>query len=97
MLSTQQPTRVSPSNDKPIRVIIIEDLREVREGLTMLINGTHGFRCVSSHRTMEDALAGIVSEPPDVVLTDIVLQGLSGIDGTHARRALFSPVPTIAL
>jgi|SRR5262245_9425717 len=97
MLSTQQPTRVSPSNDKPIRVIIIEDLREVREGLTMLINGTHGFRCVSSHRTMEDALAGIGSEPPDVVLTDIGLPGMSGIEGTRVLRERFPNLPILAL
>ena len=44
--------------DRSIRVVIIEDLREVREGLTMLVNGTSGFQCAASYRTMEDALDG---------------------------------------
>ena len=41
----------------PIRVVIIEDVREVREGLKMLIDGTGGFQCAANFRTMEDALA----------------------------------------
>ena len=47
------------SPDVPIRVVIIEDLREVRDGLAMLINGTSGFHCAGSYRTMEDALEGM--------------------------------------
>jgi len=61
--------------DKPIRVSIIEDQREVREGLEALVNGTQGFRCAAGYRTMEDALARIGTELPDVVLTDIGLPG----------------------
>ena len=54
-------SRRGPDAETPkgsIDVVIIEDMREVREGLAALINGTPGFRCASSHRTMEDALAG---------------------------------------
>ena len=47
----------------PVRVVIIEDLLEVREGLAVLINGTNGFECTGRFRTMEDALAGIDGEP----------------------------------
>src|SRR5262245_64497544 len=42
-----------------IKVVVIEDIREVREGLTTLINGTPGFRCSGSYRTMEEALRAI--------------------------------------
>jgi DNA-binding NarL/FixJ family response regulator len=69
-----------------VRVAIIEDLREVREGLVALLNGTTGFRCVSSFRTMEDALAGIADSTPDVILTDIGLPGMNGIEGTRLLR-----------
>jgi hypothetical protein len=47
----------------PIRVVIIEDAREVREGLRMLIDGTGGFNA-ANFRTMEDALAGIGGPGP---------------------------------
>jgi DNA-binding NarL/FixJ family response regulator len=46
----------------------------------MVINGTEGFRCVGAYRTMEEALDRIKNEPPDVVLCDIGLPGMSGIE-----------------
>jgi DNA-binding NarL/FixJ family response regulator len=83
--------------DAPIRVVIIEDLREVREGLAMLINGTTGFHCESSYRTMEEALEGIAGTRPDVILTDIGLPGMNGIDGTRILRERLPDVPILAL
>jgi DNA-binding NarL/FixJ family response regulator len=80
-----------------VRVAIIEDLREVREGLTALIDRTQGFRCVGSYRTMEEALKGIRVPPPDVILTDIGLPGMNGIEGTAALRVRFPEVPVLAL
>ena len=80
-----------------IRVALIEDIREVREGLAALINGTHGFRCVGSYSTMEAALTGIGGQAPDVILTDIGLPGISGIRGTEILRERFPDVPILAL
>jgi DNA-binding NarL/FixJ family response regulator len=83
--------------DAPVRVVVIEDLREVREGLAMLIDGTNGFRCAASYRTMEDALKGIAGSRPDVILTDIGLPGMDGIEGTRILRERFPSVPILAL
>jgi DNA-binding NarL/FixJ family response regulator len=80
-----------------VRVALIEDLREVREGLTMLVNGTPGFSCAGSYRTMEDALAGLAVGKPDVILTDIGLPGMNGIDGTCILRERFPAIPILAL
>lgn len=92
-----QNGRDGRSPDVPVRVVVIEDLREVREGLTMLINGTSGFQCASSYRTMEDALKGIEGTRPDVILTDIGLPGMGGIEGTRLLRERFPEVPILAL
>lgn len=83
--------------DALVRVVIIEDLREVREGLTMLINGTNGFQCTGSYRTMEEALRGIAGSRPDVILTDIGLPGMDGIEGTRILRERLPQVPILAL
>jgi DNA-binding NarL/FixJ family response regulator len=83
--------------DRSIRVVIIEDLREVREGLTMLVHGTSGFQCVASYRTMEDALREIGTTMPDVILTDIGLPGMNGVEGTRILRERFPEVPILAL
>lgn len=83
--------------ERPIRVAIIEDQREVRDGLIALINGTRGFRCAAGYRTMEDALARIDSDLPDVILTDIGLPGMSGVEGIRILRERYAQVPVVAL
>jgi len=63
---------------QPIRVTIIEDHDDFREGLTHVLNFTDGFTCVDSFASVEDALGHIL--PTDVVLLDIHLPGRSGTD-----------------
>ena len=93
----QTQTQAADPKPAPLRVVLIEDQREVREGLTVLINGTPGFRCTGSHRSMEEALARIDGQPPDVILTDIGLPGMDGIEGTRILRGRFPDLPILAL
>jgi DNA-binding NarL/FixJ family response regulator len=88
MLENEQEQQVMESSPLPsiIKVAIIEDRREIRDGLGMLINGTDGFRCTGSFRSMEEALAKISFELPDVVLCDIGLPGMSGIEGMRILK-----------
>lgn len=69
------------TNEQTIRILIVEDQRNLREGLETLINFTPGFKCTGAFRTMEEALARVRRELPDVILTDIGLPGMSGIEG----------------
>ena len=78
-------------------IILIEDVHDVREGLATLINGTPGFRCTQSFRTMEDALAAYGIGLSDVILTDIGLPGMSGIEGIRMLRRRYPHVPIVAL
>ena len=98
MKDENQTHRASgPAPPPAIRVVIVEDQRELREGLVMLINGTPGFRCVGSFRTMEEALRGISREQPDLVLTDIGLPGMSGTEGIGILKGRYPELPMIAL
>lgn len=81
----------------PVRVVIIEDEREVRDSLTTLIGGSDGFQCAGSYRTMEEALKGIEGTRPSVILTDIGLPGMDGIEGTRILRERLPHVPIVAL
>jgi DNA-binding NarL/FixJ family response regulator len=74
------------SDSGVIRAAIVEDQRDIRDGLTMLINGTPGYRCTGVYRTMEDALVGITADSADVVLCDIGLPGMSGIEGIRILK-----------
>jgi DNA-binding NarL/FixJ family response regulator len=85
------------SSPLEIKVAIIEDMRDVREGLAMLINGTSGFRCVGRFRSMDEASMKIAGEMPDVVLTDIGLPGMDGIEGIKLLREQYPKMPFIAL
>jgi len=69
------------TQERTIRTAIIEDMRGIREGLTTLINFTDGFTCTGSYRSMEDAIPRIKSNVPDVLLSDIGLPGMDGIEG----------------
>jgi DNA-binding NarL/FixJ family response regulator len=69
-----------------LKIALVEDQREIREGLSSLIDSTQGYRCCGSFRTMEDALARIGRDLPDVVLIDIGLPGMSGIEGTRLLK-----------
>jgi len=70
----------------PISVAIIEDHREFRDYLTALISGTEGFECVGSFRSVEDALPKVNAHVPDVILLDIGLPGMNGIDGIRLMK-----------
>ncbi len=63
-----------------IKVAIVEDDAGVRESLTVVINGTTGFRCVGSFPNAELALKNIPRDWPDVALMDINLPHMSGIE-----------------
>ena len=69
-----------------IKVAIVEDQRDFRECLAILIDGTEGYQCTGSFRSMEEALEKIGSSLPDVVLVDIGLPGMSGVEGIRILK-----------
>jgi DNA-binding NarL/FixJ family response regulator len=63
-----------------ITVSIVDDEKELRQSITTFVNGSLGFRCISAYGTGEAALKGLPEDKPDVVLMDINLGGMSGIE-----------------
>jgi DNA-binding NarL/FixJ family response regulator len=88
---------MNAENEPTIRVAIVEDRRDIREGLSLIINGTPGFRCSGSYRTMEEALERIGSDLPDIVLNDIGLPGMSGIDGIRILKERYPSLLVLML
>jgi len=80
-----------------IRVVLIEDHRGTREGLAQLISGSPGFIVSGRYSAGEEALKHIVQDQPDVVLTDIGLPGISGIEVAERVRELLPRVPILVL
>lgn len=80
-----------------LKVAIIEDQPRIREGLRSLIDGTAGYACGGSFGSMEEAFAQIARAVPDVVLMDIGLPKMSGIDGIRVLKGLHPKLPLIML
>ncbi|MEW6366397.1 MAG: response regulator transcription factor [Acidobacteriota bacterium] len=79
------------------KIVIIEDRREIREGLRILLDGTPGYRCVAAFRSMEDAIPAIDGLRPDVALVDIGLPGMSGIEGIRHLKESYAALLLIML
>ena len=67
-------------NEQVIRVAVVEDMDDIREALRIVINGSTGFECLQVYPDAETALADLPSREVDVVLMDINLPGMNGID-----------------
>ncbi|MEK6301796.1 MAG: response regulator transcription factor [Acidobacteriota bacterium] len=93
---TKTPEPSAAPSTVEIKVAIVEDQRNFREYLAALIDGSAGFRCAGSFRSMEEALdrIRIGFELPDVVLVDI---GLPGMDGIEGIRILKERLPRLIL
>jgi len=63
-----------------ISVAIVDDQRDIREGLQNILNTADGIYCTGAYADAESAIEGILATAPDVVLMDIELPEMSGID-----------------
>jgi DNA-binding NarL/FixJ family response regulator len=81
----------------PITVSIVEDNRETREALTARVNQAPSLRCLNAYASGELALRGIPTENPDVVLLDINLPGMSGIECVAKLKTLLPQLPMLMI
>ncbi len=80
-----------------IKTIIVEDIKPIREGLAALINGTADLTCIGSYESCEKLLDEIEQNQPDVILMDIKLNGMSGIEGIKAVKKINPEISIVML
>ncbi len=80
-----------------INVAIVEDKDYIREGLVMLIESTEDIRCTGAYGDCESMLVSLKTIVPDVLLMDIHLPGISGIEGVRQVKKLVSNLDIIML
>jgi DNA-binding NarL/FixJ family response regulator len=78
-----------------IKIAIVEDDKTTREGLETIINLTSGFSCVCTCMTAEDALRIIPKHLPEVVLMDIQLPKMSGVECVAHLKELLPSVQVV--
>jgi DNA-binding NarL/FixJ family response regulator len=77
-------------NKEKITVSIVEDIHEIRQALKVLINGSAGFECKHTYSNAEEALKKMPDTDADVVLMDINLPGMNGIECMKALKPLMT-------
>lgn len=81
----------------PIAVSIVEDNDNLRGTLARVINRADGFRCVSDYANAEDALKDLPQARPDVVLMDINLPGMNGVECVRQLKQLLPQTQVMML
>jgi len=71
-----------------IAVSIVDDEKGLRDSIAAFVNGSAGFRCVSAYSNAEAALKGLPADRADVVLMDINMAGMSGIECVERLKAI---------
>jgi DNA-binding NarL/FixJ family response regulator len=80
-----------------IKVIVVEDNDTIREGLKILIDGTEGFGCIALYPKCESMLKNLAKLKPDVLLMDISLPGMNGIEGIKQAKTILPELNILVL
>jgi DNA-binding NarL/FixJ family response regulator len=80
-----------------IKILIYEDNPQLREGLSMLINGSDGFEVLAAYKNCNDVVAEVEAWKPDVILMDIDMPGVNGIEGLKLIRKINTDVKILML
>jgi DNA-binding NarL/FixJ family response regulator len=81
----------------PINVSIVEDSDKFRETLARILNRSEGFRCISQYPNAEDALKALPQDKPEVVLMDINLPGMNGVECVRQLKQAMPGVQVMML
>ena len=92
-----EKNETASKNHPPLRVALVEDKRDVRESWSRLINSFPDFKCICTCATGEEALKTIPPAAPDVVLMDIFLPRMSGIECTARLKPVLQKAQIIML
>lgn len=86
----------TPANP-PLRVALVEDQRDTRDSWSRLISSFPDFTCICTCASAEEALRMIPHEKPDVILMDVFLPRMSGIECTSRLKAVLPKTPIVML
>lgn len=70
-----------------VRVLIVDDQEPYRRAMAAVVEATDGFQVAGSATTGEEALAAAAEVAPDLVLMDVNLPGIDGVEATRRLRA----------
>lgn len=84
-------------NATPIRVLLVDDHEMVRQGLGIFLNSSRDIQVVGQAQNGLEALARVQENPPDVILMDLIMPELDGVEATRRIKTLYPDIEIIAL
>lgn len=78
-----------------IRIALVEDQPDVRQGLTELLDESEGLSCIGAYDSGESALEGVLADPPDLLILDLGLPGISGLEMLLRLKAVLPALPVL--
>jgi len=95
----QDPSHTSgeAASNPPLRVVLVEDQSDTRESWSRLISSFPDFTCICTCSSAEEALRVIPEVKPDVILMDVFLPRMSGIECTSRLKAALPKTPIVML
>src|ERR1700722_1433945 len=78
-----------------IRIVIVEDNNALRSSLESLFNKTEGMRCVASLNNLLNVVSEVGAAQPDVILMDIGLPNISGIEGVRTVKTHYPNIQVL--
>ena len=80
-----------------IKLLLYEDNPQLREGLTMLISGSDGFEVLAAFKNCDNVVQEVEAFQPDVILMDIDMPGVNGLEGLKRIREVNGEVKILML
>lgn len=77
------------------RVLIVEDDQEIRHSFTMIVNSSEKFEVVNAYGSCEEAIPHLQKDKPEIILMDIELPGMNGIQGTKVIKDKYAAADII--
>ncbi len=88
---------MSYQTNNQIKICLVEDDNIIREGFVLLLNENEGYRVVNAYNNCEDFLKNLQNDKPNVVLMDIELPGMNGIEGIERLKKLYPQIQVIVV
>ncbi len=90
-------TELKQTPQKELLVWIVEDHPSYRKSMVFLLNSMDGFHCEQDFEDVESAVAALEQKQPDIILCDIDLPGMNGVEGVAAFKAVSDDIFVIML
>src|SRR3954471_6814393 len=86
-----------PLSHKKISVVVFEDNKHLRESLQLLVSSSENFECIDAFADTRNIVSVINKLLPDIIITDIEMPVMNGIDATRLIKNKFPEIPILIL